>query len=589
MTKAYRTRNCRHLVSKFQLACLCGAWLVAASAASAQNPPVNIVMIILDDLRADAGGLLQTPHIDALAGQGVSFTRAYAPAPICGASRAAFLSGVLPVRGENSAANASPPNVTTLPDTLVAGNYRTRSLGKVYHNTGSTATSGAADDLNGWTDGVWRSSIDWLHWQNQNPTDPSTGRGPAFESGQGVEDDFYADGDTANQAIQDIGTLSQTGQPFFMAVGFDRPHLPFNAPDRFWDIYDPNDIVLPTNRSAPAGAPASINGSTELTSYGGIPDLTANNTDGNFSDELRRNLIHGYLASTSYADAQVGRVLAALDDPNGDGDTSDSIRDNTIVALVGDHGYHLGEHGFWGKHNLLDTSLRVPLIVSDPQRADTAGQTSDALVSLMDVYPTLASLASLGTPGHVEGNSLVPLLAEPDREWAEYVYSHYNNGDSIRTDQYRYIQYTNGQEALFDLVADPGETQNVLNTAPAADVAYVRDILAAHFTNGWQPYLTGTFGDLNGDGNIDLTDYADFLDGLNTSLAGLTNAQAYARGDLNGDFVTNLRDFILFRQAYDTANGDGALLNAINGVPEPSSVIALLGCCVVSLYWYLYY
>jgi hypothetical protein len=199
----------------------------------------------------------------------------------------------------------------------------------------------------------------------------------------------------------------------------------------------------------------------------------------------------------------------------------------------------------------------------------------------MDLYPTLASLASLATPGHVEGNNLEPLLINPNRDWAEYVYSHFNGGDSIRTDRYRYIQYTNGQEALFDMIADPGETQNVLGTAPAADVQHVRDIMANHFANGWQPYQTGTVGDLNGDGSIDLADYIDFLNGLNTSLAGLTTAQAYARGDLNGDFAVNLRDFILFEQAFDAANGAGALAALGSSVPEPSSAVVVSGLLVL--------
>ena len=460
--------------------------------------------------------------------------------------------------------------------------YRTTSLGKVYHNTGVTATSGPADDLDGWSEGVWRSSIDWLHWQNRSPIDPNSGRGPAYESGVGVEDDFYADGDTANQAIQQITSLSQESEPFFMAVGFDRPHLPFNAPDRYWDMYDPNDIQLPTDRSPPSASPSSLNGSGELTSYGGIPNMASRNTDANFSDDLRRNLIHGYLASTSYTDAQVGRVLAALDDPDGNGDSSDSIRENTIIALVSDHGYHLGEHGFWGKHNLLETALHVPLIVSDPRQAATAGQTSAALVSAMDIYPTLASLASLNTPGHVEGNDLSPLLGTPDRAWAEYVYSHFNNGDSIRTDRYRYIQWTNGQESLFDLIDDPGETQNVLATAPAADVAHVRQLLADHFENGWQPYPPVLAGDLNGDNAVDLVDYGMYLSGLQADLSGLTANEAYARGDINRDGVNNLADFLLFRQAFDAANGEGAFVALVNGVPEPGTIVILgTGCLSV--------
>ena len=337
-----------------------------------------------------------------------------------------------------------------------------------------------------------------------------------------------------------------------MAVGFDRPHLPFNAPDTYWNMYDPNTIVLPTDRAPPMGSPSSLVGSGELTQYGGVPNMQTRNTDGAFSDSLRRNLIHGYLASTTYTDAQLGRVIQALDDPDGNGDQSDSIRDNTIIALVTDHGYHLGEHGFWGKHNLLNKAVEVPIVISDPRQSGTAGQSSNALVSLMDVYPTLASLADLNTPGHVEGNDLTRLLVAPNRTWAEYVYSHFNNGDSIRTDQYRYIQWTNGQESLYDLIADPGETQDVINTAPAEDVNHLRSLLDTHFDNGWQPFppdAPNENADFNNDGKVSGLDFLILQRGFGI---GTTPGE----GDADGDSDVDRDDLGIWETQYGTAYHD---------------------------------
>jgi arylsulfatase A-like enzyme len=256
---------------------------------------------------------------------------------------------------------------------------------------------------------------------NQN----SNQRGPAYEADV-VADNAYFDGMIADKGISDLRRLKDMDKPFFLALGFLKPHLPFNAPKKYWDMYEAEEIDLADNPFRPKGAPdAALHNWGELRAYHGIP------AKGPLSDELARTLVHGYYACVSYTDAQIGMVLAELDRLG--------LQDNTVVILWGDHGWNLGEHGLWCKHCNFETSLHSPLIVRGP--GIKTGIKTNALVEYLDIYPSLCELCDIPLPGHLQGGSFVQLLKNPNLLWKEAVFSRYYRGDSVKTDRYRYTEW----------------------------------------------------------------------------------------------------------------------------------------------------
>jgi len=419
----------------------------------------NIVAIIVDDLRPQLGcyGRQETisPNIDQLAKSGTLFERTYCQVPICGASRASFLSGIRASRQYfNSAYDArkdrDAPDFPSLPFLLKQSGYHSISLGKVYHVPD--------DDSNAWTEKPWRpwgflGAEQYATQENQKLAQENSiqqGLGKPFELVD-VADNVYADGKIADQAIQKLKHLSQQEQPFFAAFGFSKPHLPFTAPLRYWEMYDREKIDLADNPFRSKGAPDNaFSNWGELRNYVGIPK------EGALTDEMARTLIHGYYASTTYVDAQIGRVLKALKRFN--------LQDNTIVVLWGDHGWHLGEHGLWCKHTNFETALHSPLILRVP--TVQAGQRVTGLTEFVDIYPTLCDLCGLEKPEHLQGDSLIPLLNNPQHKWKSAAFSYYRSGNSMKTDQYRYTEWTDKQgkqvaRMLFDHQADPHENVNI--------------------------------------------------------------------------------------------------------------------------------
>lgn len=433
----------------------------------------NVLFIAVDDLRPELACYgkehIHSPNIDRLAEQGVLFERAFCMVPTCGASRASLLTGLRPRRDRfvsyQTVADKDAPDAVTMNTHFKNQGYRTVSLGKVFHN--------AKDNASGWSDPVWRPTTTptyrrpeniALHAERQKL--PGKNRGPAWESAD-VEDNQYADGVIAEEAIARLNELKENDKPFFMAVGFLKPHLPFIAPKKYWDLYDHNEISLPENYEPPENAPAeSIHNSGELRTYSGIP------RKGKVSDEAAKNLIHGYYACVSYTDAQIGKVLETVDQLG--------LSDNTIVVLWGDHGWNLGEHTLWCKHSCYETSMQIPLIVKAPGIA--GGQRRTQLVESVDLYPTLCELAGLPTPiqlTQVEnsskasvgetspiGESLVALLKDPNAKIDSTAIGRFQNGDTIRSDQFRFTRYTNKSDQqtsrmLYDHQSDPRENQNV--------------------------------------------------------------------------------------------------------------------------------
>lgn len=426
------------------------------SAAEMPTRKPNVLFIAVDDLRPQLGcyGHVQmiSPHIDRLAADGVVFNRAYCQSPVCGASRASLLSGIRATRdrsfnGYLHHADRDWGAPLSLPNHFRNHGYHTVSNGKIYHHRDDGAGS--------WSEPAWGPKGPWagrgyLVQANQETARARNGLGPAYEYAD-VDDGAYADGKTADKAISDLNRLAKMDQPFFLAVGFMKPHLPFNAPKKYWDLYDAGKIDLADNPYRPKDAPdAAIHNWGELRAYHEIPEK------GPLSEEMARTLIHGYYACTSYTDAQIGRVLGELDRLG--------VADDTIVVLWGDHGWNLGEHTLWCKHCHFQTSLIAPLIVRIPGLK--GGIRTDGLTEFVDIYPSLCELAGLPVPEHTEGRSFVPLVKNPDRAWKEAVYSRFHSGDSVRTDRYCYTEWT-GKDGkmtarmLYDQKLDPDENVNI--------------------------------------------------------------------------------------------------------------------------------
>jgi iduronate 2-sulfatase len=419
-----------------------------------ENP--NVLFIAIDDLRPELNcygrSQIVSPNIDALAAEGLLFQQAYCNIPVCGASRASLMTGIRPTfnRFVNyfTWADKDAPGIKTLPSLFRENGYHTISNGKIFHNQ--------SDSKESWDDN-WRpeNSTSWRDYQiSENITlDTLSGRdrrGPAWECFDGP-DSLYFDGRIALKSIRDLRKLKSLDKPFFLATGFLKPHLPFNATKKYWDMYDPDEIFVPTNDTLPLGLPYHmISNWGELRSYDAIP------AEGPVSDPMARKLIHGYYASVSYTDAQVGMLLDEL--------KALDLERSTIVILWGDHGWNLNEHGMWCKHCNFNTSLRTTLMLKVPGK--TEGKQTDALVEFIDIYPTLAELCNLPLPDHLDGKSMVPLVEDPDTPFKDFVISTWYAGLTIQTREYAYTEWFTREDSLmgamlYDHRTDQAENFNL--------------------------------------------------------------------------------------------------------------------------------
>ncbi|MEY3895508.1 MAG: hypothetical protein RLZZ214_1027 [Verrucomicrobiota bacterium] len=468
------------------------AFLSLASLAAADQKP-NILFIAMDDLRPELGcygrDYIKSPNIDRIAKAGMTFKRAYCQQAVCSPSRTSLMTGTRPdttrVWDLVTHFRTTTPDVVTLGQHFKAHGYFVQGMGKIYHNS--------LDDEVTWsvpfhTPKVPRYALpENLTLDQRQVTGkaksksrtPANSRGPAFEAAD-VPDATFQDGKVAELAVATLRDMSAKKQPFFLAVGFVKPHLPFVAPKKYWDLYDPAAIQLAPNPFYPKDAPeyAILNHSGELRSYHGIPSDS-------IPADLARQLKHGYYAAISYADAQVGMVLDELDRLG--------LRENTIVILWGDHGWKLGEHSAWAKHSNTENDTNAPLLISVPGMK-RAGATSSALVEFVDIYPSLAELAGLPLPAHLEGTSFKPLLDEPERPWKSAAFSQYPReklmGYTMRTDRHRFTIWVDAKDhakvdaiELYDHQTDPQENTNVANDP--ANAAMVEQ-LTAQWKKGWQ-------------------------------------------------------------------------------------------------------
>jgi arylsulfatase A-like enzyme len=422
--------------------CLAVIAALALAPLHAETARPSILMIAVDDLRPQLGcygdSYVKSPHIDRFAASSVLFNRAYCMVPTCGASRASLFTSIRPSPkrfvSHLAWAEKEAPGVVALHTHLKAHGYTTISNGKILHHP--------TDSAAGWSEPAWRPQSGRGSSKGQGER-----RGPPFEVSD-RPDEEQADGMIAKKTIEDLRKLKEAGKPFFLASGFLKPHLPFVAPKKYYDLYPPESVPAPKDYFRPKDAPAAaIHNSGELRNYEGVPPK------GKVSDEMARGLIRGYHACVSFTDAQIGAVLAELDELD--------LAKSTIVVLWSDHGWNLGEHTLWNKHSCFETSMRVPFIVRAPGIA--GGVKTDGLTELIDLYPTLCDLAGLPIPKHVQGRSLVPLLKDPAMKWSEQAIGRFGPGDTIRTDTHRFTEYTGRATGrmLYDHRTDPGENMNV--------------------------------------------------------------------------------------------------------------------------------
>jgi iduronate 2-sulfatase len=420
----------------FLAACLPFAGHTVACAASAAATRPNVLFIAIDDFRPALGvygdTLAITPHLDQLAGTSRVFLRAYTQQAVCGPSRASLLTGRLPdntgVWHNRNHFRTLHPDLVTLPQLFKNHGYQSLSMGKIFSG------NPLEEDPPSWSEPAVLNRPDWRNYVLHR----GDGKGPAYEAAD-VPDNAYKEGKLTDLAVSTLQNLKANNTPFFLAVGFFKPHLPFNAPKRYWDMYDPTVFELGPQPARVEGAPAdAYRPHRELGGYSDVP------RNERVTPEQARILRHGYYACVSFVDAQIGRLLATLRDLG--------LEDNTIVVLWGDHGFALGEVGRWAKGTNFELDARVPLMIRSPHLAKP-GVPTEAMVELVDLYPTIASLAGLPLPRALDGRSLQPILDDPAATGRPWVLSQFSRPDkpdapvtmgySIRTTTHRYTRWIN--------------------------------------------------------------------------------------------------------------------------------------------------
>ena len=427
-----------------------------------QTKKQNILFISIDDFRPKISSYgetkMITPNIDKLASEGLQFNNAYTNIAVCGASRASLMTGIRPSLNRfndfSTRAQVDTPQAISLNQLFMDNGYETISYGKIYHHS---------DDFQ-------------QHWSEKDKgqiqsdfQDPkSIERVNNAEKGEygnknltyeypDVDDYAYNDGKITQNAIYKLKVLKEDDQPFFMAIGYVSPHLPFIQPKKYWDMYDHDSIQLADNSYQPENSPfiaieAQHNSAELRKNYLDIP------AQGKLDDDLARNLIHGYYASVSYMDALIGELIKELDDLG--------LRDNTTIILWSDHGYFLGEHGFWCKHSTFHEAVKIPFIMSSPGYAKN--QITDSFTELVDVYPTLCELANITPPTYIHGKSLTPVLKNPSIQLKDEIYTRYKQGEAVIDANYSYTEFYRGKtyvgNMMYDMKNDLKQNINISKT-----------------------------------------------------------------------------------------------------------------------------
>ena len=471
-----------------------------AAVQAAQKP--NVLLILVDDLKPAMGcygdNAAITPNMDALARRGMRFDMAYCNQAVCAPSRFTLMLGAhstsTGLYGLGSHLRKAWPGAVTMPQHFAKHGYRTESLGKVFHighgNQGDPESFSVPhfhDKVIEYldpesTDGGKLTREEALFTNQKLGQIRSLPRGAAYESPMANDAD-YADGRVADETVKRLKAakqrLAKDDTPFFITAGFVRPHLPFSAPKKYWDMHDPAKLPMPVNKAFPKDAPkVALKRGGEIAAFKPVP------SNGEIDEELTRKLIHGYYASTSYVDAQIGKVTRALEELG--------LAKDTIVVLWGDHGWHLGDLSIWTKHTNFEQANRIPIIIVAPGLAKP-GRVTSQLAETVDIFPTLSELAGLPAskgPQPIDGVSLVPVLKNPNARVRDHAFHAYPRGKklgrAIRTERYRLVEWKNHSDPnavvdyeLYDYKADPWETQNH-HTAKLKIAKQLKAILAKY-------------------------------------------------------------------------------------------------------------
>ncbi len=485
----------------------------------------NVLFISIDDLRTTLGvygdSIAITPHIDQLATEGTTFRHTFTQVAVCAPSRASLMTGLRPdstrVWHLGDKFREINPAAVTMPQHFAKNGYHTVNLGKIFHNYMPDSISWDEPDL--------RPSRykrkDWLKRDGETfyiseeinasqakkrdsllklrPVRYADGwnTGPAWEAAA-VHDTMYYDGAQNELTKKTLTRLAASDTPFFMGLGYFRPHLPFAVPKKYWDLYDPENIPLAANPNVPQYAPGhTMNSMYELRHYDGFNDIGHPQSSYRMDEDTSRKLKHGYYASVSYVDTLIGNLISHMKEIG--------IYENTIIIIWGDHGWKLGDHNSWGKMTNYNIDLKVPMIIRYPNQENKGAQTFE-ITELIDMFPSLCELAGIETPDYMQGTSFVPLIKDPEREWKSAAFSQFHRrpkvsadgkrymGYSINTKKYHYIEWykwnhkigTRGDLKsieLFDSELDPHETINIAGNETLSDT--IKD-LSKQLANGWQ-------------------------------------------------------------------------------------------------------
>lgn len=445
----------------------------------------NVLFICVDDLRPELGcygaGYIKSPNIDRLAQSGLVFTNHFASIPTCGASRCSILTGMYPrtkahLSNEACRTFISGKPETDTPETFIhhlrRNGYYTVGIGKISHYADGLlydyTGQGTAEterelphswnellfDAGKWGTG-WNAFFAYADGSNRQSRKKLV---KPYERGE-VDDEGYPDGLTAKLAVQKLKELAQNKRPFFLGVGFFKPHLPFNSPAKYWDLYKEDEIDLTPSPDLPENVnPASLHNSSEFNGYLAGEEHPSLNKPA--SDAYQRKIRHAYFAAISFVDAQIGKLLDELE--------KSGLARNTVVVLWGDHGWHLGDHRVWGKHTIFERALKSALIIRVP--GEKGGQQIDRIVSSVDIYPTLAELCGATMDFPTDGKSMVPLLRNHlSPQWEDVAWGYFNRGITLRTERYRLTKYYRDQQPvveLYDYQTDPFENKNVAEEHP---------------------------------------------------------------------------------------------------------------------------
>lgn len=465
-------------IDKFILFLILLNGIVACKSESIQQKQPNILFISVDDLKTELGvygnSVIQTPNLDALASEGTVFSNHYVQVPTCGASRQVLLTGLRPrtiaqLDNNITALEASNKIESEIPESFIhhlkRNGYYTVGIGKISHSADglvygyNEAPSNKKELPHSWDEllfnsGKWETGWNafFAYADGENRQSMKDQVKP-YEACP-VEDDGYPDGLTTKLALSSLKKLKEKDKPFFLGVGYFKPHLPFNSPKKYWDLYNRDSIKVSKNPNIPKNVNLkSLHDSGEFNRYA-LGDEIAN-LEHQATDKYAKKLIHGYYACVSYIDEQIGLLVNEV--------VSLGLEENTIIIVWGDHGWHLGDQQVWGKHTIFDEALNSTLVIKVPG-LKSSGKINKNVVETVDIYPTLLELCNIKTPYDLDGASLVGLINNSELRQKKVAYSYFRNGISLRTERYRLTKYFRSEEPtieLYDHLKDPLETTNI--------------------------------------------------------------------------------------------------------------------------------